>query len=483
MDFDLIFKDRIKIDDIDTLVIDLKKIVGDKWVSTEHADLVAYAKDSMLISFRWIQEGKLSGLPHVVTWPETDEEISEILKVANERKIPVIPYGEGSGVVGAAIPIHGGIMIDMKRVNNIIEINDSDLTVTVQAGMNGKALERALEQEGYLIGHVPQSFHTSSVGGWIAHRAAGQFSTKYGKIEDIILDLRVVLPTGEIIDTKRYPRAANGPQVDRMFLGSEGTLGIVTKATMKIWPLPEKQAGIGYAFNDLEHALEAVRHILRKQIYPAVVRIYDEIETSRHFYKEDKAKGKLMIVFVCEGITQLVDLELNIIHQECKKQDGIDCGNEPVEHWFETRFDVKDTSKWSPKGLIFDTIEVSCMWHNATDLYESVMEKMQEVPGMTMVSAHASHFYPQGVGFYFTFGGTAVGDDSPEKFYKNAWNAAMEGTLAVFGSIAHHHGVGITRAHWMKEEHGELLQVMKNIKAKLDPNNIMNPRKLYDKVW
>jgi len=479
---DLVYKNRIEIKDLDNLVSELKSIVGSEWVSTEEADLIAYSKDYQLITNRWIIEGKVPGLAHVIVWPNSEEEISTILKIANKRKIPVIPYGEGSGVVGAAIPVYGGIMIDMKRMNKIIEINKTNLTLTVQTGANGKWLERELEQAGFILGHVPQSFHTSTVGGWIAHRAAGQFSTKYGKIEDIVLSLRVVLPTGEIIDTKLYPRASTGPQIERLFLSSEGTLGIVTQATMKIWPFPEKRMGISYAFENIENALESTRIIQQRQINPAVIRIYDKVETERHFYNEPKAKNKVMVIFVCEGTKEIVDFECSEVHKVCKQLNGIDCGNELVEHWFATRFNVKETSQFGPKGFIFDTIEVSVMWDHAVELYYNVINEMKSVPGNILISAHASHFYPNGVCFYFTFGGIVEEGQTPNDFYRNSWDAAMRATLKSNGSISHHHGIGLSRARWMKEEHGAMLELMKKIKSLLDPNNIMNPGKLYEEA-
>ncbi len=482
MNLDIVYKKRVEIKDIDGLVKDLKAITGEQWVSTEEADLVAYSKDAMLITNRWVIEKKVPGLPHVVVWPENEDQVSKIVKLAAERKIPVIPYGEGSGVVGAAIPVYGGIMVDMKRFDKVIDVNDKDLTVTVQTGINGKALERILKEKGYLIGHVPQSFHTSSVGGWIAHRAAGQFSTKYGKIEDIVMSMRVVMADGSVVDTKLYPRASDGPQIERLFLSSEGTLGIVTQATLKLWPWPEKQAGVAFVFADWNHALETVRLVLRQQVYPAVVRIYDQDETQRHFYKEPKAKGKLMTVFVCEGVTKLVDLELATVRAEAEKQAGIDCGQEPVDHWFKTRFDVKETSTWTPKDVIFDTVEVSCMWKDAVALYDNVVAEMKKVPGMAISTAHASHFYPQGVCFYFTFGGVPMGKATADDFFKAAWDAAMVGTLKANGSIAHHHGIGIARSRWMKAEHGPVLELMKRIKHALDPDNILNPGKLYEEA-
>ncbi|MFX0102925.1 MAG: FAD-binding oxidoreductase [Candidatus Hodarchaeota archaeon] len=482
MDFDIVYKERVKIDDIDGLVDKLRAIVGEEWVSTEDADLVAYSQDAYWLTRRWMMQGKLTAKAHVITWPESAEQISKIMGIANELKIPVVPFGEGSGVMGAAIPIHGGIVVDMKRFTKIIDINDKNLTLTVETGLNGKALERLLEQKGYRIGHVPQSFYTSTVGGWIAHRAAGQFSTKYGKIEDIVVSLQVVLPTGEIINTKQYPRASNGPQVERLFLSSEGTLGIVTHTTLKMWPMPEEQKGTSFAFDTMEGALESVRLIMRKQVYPAVVRIYDKMETERHFYKVKEAKKRIMVIFVCEGVKELVDFELSCIKKECVDQGGIDCGEGPVEHWFETRFHVTEMSRFYPKDIIIDTAEVACMWEDALSLYNNLVKRSKQFKGLIIFSGHASHFYPQGVCWYFSFGGTPTDDSKPEEFFQAIWDTTVEETLKSNGVISHHHGVGLIRAKWMKEEHGPMLDLMRKIKKVIDPNNIMNPGKLYDEA-
>ncbi|MFX1338974.1 MAG: FAD-binding oxidoreductase, partial [Promethearchaeota archaeon] len=201
--FELIYKDnRVLIKDKPQVKARLREIVGNDNVSDNEIDLLAYNKDTTLITLNWTLEGKLTALPDFIVWPETPEQISSILKLANEEKIPVIPFSEGSGVVGGAIPIYGGIILDMKKFNKILEINDKDLTVTVEAGTNGMNLERYLNAKGYTSGHIPQSLYTSSVGGWIAHRAAGQFSSKYGKIEDIVMGMELVLPRGEIIKFK-----------------------------------------------------------------------------------------------------------------------------------------------------------------------------------------------------------------------------------------------------------------------------------------
>ncbi|MHA1293796.1 MAG: FAD-binding oxidoreductase [Promethearchaeota archaeon] len=479
--FELIFKkNRVEIKDKRKIKSKLSEIVGEKNVSTREIDILAYTRDTTLISMNWTIQGKIAGLPDFITWPETIEQISDILKLANEEKIPITPYAEGSGVVGGAIPIFGGIIIDMKKFNKIIEINDKNLTVTVETGINGMNLERYLNEKGYTCGHIPQSLYTSSVGGYIAHRAAGQFSTKYGKIEDIVLGMEVILPTGKIINFKTIARASTGPQFDKLFIGGEGTLGIVTKATLKIWPYPEKRALISYAFPTIEDSLEATRKILRKNVYPAVIRIYDDKETKRHF---GKSKGDVMVIFVCEGDINLVKLEETITKEVCEKNNGINCGKEPVEHWFETRFNVKETSMFPPYKMVADTIEVAIMWDKATELYYKVIEATSAIKGNILISAHISHFYPNGVGYYFTFGGVPPSGKSDFEFYKECWDATIKAVLEVGGSIGHHHGIGINRSHWMQKEWGTSYETLKAIKKTLDPNNILNPGKIFENLW
>ena len=483
-DFELIYKEnRVEIKDKQNVKKKLIEIVGEKNVSTDEIDIFAYTKDSTMIGYNWILEGKVAGLADYIIWPETVEQISEILKFANQEKIPVIPYGEGSGVMGGAIPIRGGIIIDMKKFNKIIEINDNDLTVTVETGMNGMNFERFLNAKGFTGGHIPQSLYMSSVGGWIAHRAAGQFSTKYGKIEDIILGMEVVLPQGEIINFKPIVRAATGPQLNKLFIGNEGTLGIVTKATLKIWPYPKKRALISYAFPTFEDSLEATRHILREQIYPAVIRIYDAEETKRHFPDVEEATDKVMVVFVCEGNEKLVNLEEEITKEICEKNSGISCGEQPVEHWFDTRFDVTGTSASPPNKLTFDTIEIAVSWDNAAKLFHHVIETANEERGLIFFTAHVSHFYPNGVGMYFTFLGVEVGEQTNFDLYKDVWNKTMKAVIEAGGSIAHHHGIGINRSNWMDAEWGKSMEVLRKFKKVLDPNNILNPGKVFESPW
>jgi alkyldihydroxyacetonephosphate synthase len=482
--FELIYKEnRYQIKDTQKIESKLKEIVGESNVSTKDIDILAYTKDTTLLAFNWAIQGKIAGLPNFITWPETVDQISEILKLANEEKIPITPFAEGSGVVGGAIPIRGGIIIDMKHFNKILEINDKNLTVTAETGINGMNLERYLNAKGYTCGHIPQSIYTSSLGGWIAHRAAGQFSTKYGKIEDIILGMELILPQGQIINFKPIVRASTGPQLDKLFIGNEGTLGIITKATLRICHFPEKRALISYAFPTIEDSFDATRDILREHIFPAVIRIYDKFETERHFDEIEQAKNRVMVVFVCEGNKKLVDLEESVTREKCEKFNGINCGESPVEHWFETRFRVTETSSMPPYKIVFDTLEIASSWVSAPTIYHNVIDSMNKVIGNLMITAHVSHFYPNGVGIYFSFGGVPPKEKSDLEFYQECWDTVIRAVLDCGGSIAHHHGIGINRSHWMDEEWGNSMKIMRNIKKLLDPNNILNPGKIYVNTW
>ncbi len=479
MDFEVIYNKKCADFDKTKLHKKLAAIFGEENVSQKEIDILSYSNDFILLSARWTLEGKIAAKPDFIVWPTSSKQISDLFKLANKVKVPIVPFGAGSGVVGGALPIFGGVIVDMKKMDKIIEINDLNLTATIQAGKNGMNIERDLNNKGYTLGHIPQSIFTSTLGGYLAHKAAGQFSTKYGKIEDMIIGFEAILPTGEDIQSKVAPRTSVGPQVDKLLIGSEGTLAIITEATVRIWPQPEQRTLVSFSFEKIEDALNSVREILRKQVYPAVVRIYDQDETERHFGTEKNYKDRCMTIFVCEGDIDVVALEEKVTKEICLKNNGFDCGESPVEHWFETRFNVSEISKYTPIGVIVDTIEVAIMWDGAGELYHNTIKAMKQVRGVITATGHVSHAYPQGVGFYFSFSGVPE-KQTPEKFSKAVWDSTMESTVMSGGSIAHHHGIGIVRSGWMETEWGSIMPLLKKIKKTLDPKNILNPGKLYD---
>jgi alkyldihydroxyacetonephosphate synthase len=258
----------------------LASIVGGKRVSTRDRDLRVYSRDMwprLLIRRR--HGGAIEHLPHAVVWPENEREIAKVIRLARKMHMAIIPYGGGSGVCGGTVPLRGGITIDLKRMDCIESISRDELTVDVQAGANGERFERELRAKGYTLGHFPSSIYCSTVGGWLACRAAGQLSTKYGKIEDRVVGLTFVTGKGEVVQTDGFARARKGPDWTQLIVGSEGTLGIITSARLRISRAPEITMLRGFEFESLGEGLSAIRQVMQRGLRPAVVRLYDEVDT------------------------------------------------------------------------------------------------------------------------------------------------------------------------------------------------------------
>ncbi|MEF8879546.1 MAG: FAD-binding oxidoreductase [Candidatus Thermoplasmatota archaeon] len=450
----------------------IEKNLGKTKVSIKETDLYSYPFDFWPITLHWIMKEKYPYKPSAVVWPENAEDVQKIMEICSKEKTPIYPYGGGSGVLGASVPEQDGIVVDLKKMRNM-EINDEDLIVEVEPGLNGYYLEDILNHKGYTMGNIPQSLYPSTVGGWVGTKATGQFSTKYGGIEHMVSGVEVVVPPGKKIFYKPHPRTATGPDLRNLFVGSEGIFGIITCLWLKIWPYPEKRTKLSFISEDINQALKSVQKILRIGAKPAVVRIYDKIETKRHFYPFNEAMDKIVTIFIIEGNRDIVNAENQIIQ---KNFNGKPLGEKLVDHWLQTRFNVKEAAEFVPLGVVFDTIEVGVTWSKANMFYNRVVNRMREVKGVLFASAHASHFYPQGVCFYFTFAGTPPRKQKKIEFYQKVWKTTMEAVLEYGGTISHHHGVGRQRHPWMKEELGENgFELLKKIKNSVDEERIMNP--------
>ncbi len=465
---------RVEAQKIEVFCREAAAIIGADQISADPADLLANSRDYWPVNNIWMIEGMVPALPQLVVWPENSEEVSALLQLAAKHKIPVTPYGEGSGTLGGAIPVKGGISLDLKKMNRFLEIDEENLMAKVESGLNGSIYEETLNRAGYTGGHFPQSLRCSSVGGWLACRAAGQFSTRYGKIEDIAVTLEAVLPDGTIFSGRSVPRTATGPRLDHLFIGSEGIFGVITSATLRIWPLPEKRHLVSYTFADLPGALDCIRRIMRSGARPAVVRLYDARETGNHF--PELGDQRCALILLVEGAGKIVTAEAEIIEDFALAAGAVNCGSENVEHWLEKRYNISVASMLFQKGAVLDTIEVSTNWHNAHSTYLAMQKALLAVEGTMLATGHYSHVYPEGAALYMT----TVGFPGSEKlaFYKQIWQAAMQACLEQGAAISHHHGIGLHRGFWMQEEHGLGLEVLQKIKNALDPDQVMNPGKL-----
>lgn len=461
-------------DAIEAFSGEAEAIVGRENISSNPADLLANCRDYWPVNSIWMVEGAVPALPQLVAWPGSTVEVSKLLKLASKLNIPVTPFGEGSGALGGVIPISGGISLDLKKMNRVIAIDQVNMMATVEAGLNGALYEEQLNRAGFTGGHFPQSLRCSTVGGWLACRAAGQFSTRYGKIEDIAVSLEAVVADGTVFNGRSVPRAATGPRIDHLFIGSEGTLGVITTATLRIWPLPEKRHLISYTFDNLATALECIRQVMQTGARPAVVRLYDAQETGNHF--PELGDRRCVLILLVEGAEKIVLAEAAMIDEAAIAAGAVNSGREHVEHWLEKRFNISVASMLFQKGAVLDTIEVSTNWHNAHSTYLAMQKALMAVEGTILASGHYSHVYPDGAALYMT----TVGFPGSDKigFYQRIWRAAMGSCLAEGAAIAHHHGIGLHRGLWMKEELGSGLEMLQRIKEALDPGGIMNPGKL-----
>jgi alkyldihydroxyacetonephosphate synthase len=429
-------------------------------------------RDWWPLAMIWARAGETAARPSAIVRPATAAAVADVLRIADEARVPVTPMAGRSGVCGAAVPVFGGIALDLTGLTGIVAVDDESLLLDVKPGTWGDALEDDLRtQHGVTLGHWPQSIALSTVGGWVACRSAGQYSTRYGKIEDMVIGLEVALASGELIRTGgRAPRSASGPDLTQLFVGSEGTLGVVTEARLRLHPLPAHEARSAWSFDSFEDGLDACRRILRRGATPAVLRLYDHRESKRSFDLE----GRHALVVLDEGDEAIVDATMRVVADECASAQRED--DALVERWLHHRNDVSGLADAINRDVVVDTCEVAARWSVLPALYRDAVDAIKAVPGAWVASAHQSHAYTDGACLYFTFAGQREGD--PDGFYADAWRAVTETTLAAGGALSHHHGVGLHRGQFMEEALGTSFPTLVALKRTLDPNGILNPGKL-----
>jgi alkyldihydroxyacetonephosphate synthase len=409
-----------------------------------------------------------------VVRPRTTDEVATVVRVAQRLGVAIVPWGAGSGVVGGATSPDGALVVDTRAMDRLVALNETALWARVEAGMMGDVYERTVTARGYTTGHYPQSIARSTVGGWVATRAAGQFSTRYGNIEDLCVGLEAVLPSGQVVRLDPVPRASTGPSLRELFLGSEGTLGIVTEVTLRLHPLPADRQLASFAFESMAAGLETIRRTVRVGWRPAVVRLYDATETARQFSQWAPSGGCLLLV-LSEGPASLVGAEMAACSAEAAAGRGQPCGAEPVADWLEHRNTVPSWDFFLERELIVDTIEIAAGWDRIGPLYDRALASLREVPGLVVASAHSSHSYPQGTNLYITFAVEPADFSRAEESYLDAWGRTMEAALAEQGTIAHHHGIGRLRTPWLERELRSGYPLLSALKRALDPAGVMNP--------
>lgn len=445
-------------------------------VSLDREQLVDSSRDWWPYVMTRAALAQVGQIAAAVVRPTSVEQVSQVLQLCNEARIPVTAAAGRSGVVGGSIPLFGGVVLDLCALSGIRSVDPISNIVDVGAGTFGDVFEAELRSDhGLTVGHWPQSIALSTVGGWLACRGAGQLSNRYGKIEDIVVGLDVVLADGTVIHTGGNARQASGPDLTQLFVGSEGTLGVITGARLRARPVATATASSAWGFPTFEAGADACRRIIQRGLAPAALRLYDAAEADRNWQTGDIA----VLLAFDEGDPATVDATSRLTSEECAAATPLPA--DLVEKWFGHRNDVSALEALISRGYMVDTLELTVSWSDLPALYPAVRDAIAAVPGVIASTAHLSHSYSDGACLYFTFAGkpNVEGADPIAALYVACWNAGTTTGLAHGGSLSHHHGVGLNRGRFMSRALGTgAMTVLQSMKGALDPNGILNPGKL-----
>lgn len=509
----------------------LRAAVGLDGLSLHEAERTFYSGDLWpRLLIRRLAHEVPANKPDVVVWPSDTRAVSRVLMICGEEGIPVIPYGAGSGVCGGTVPMQGGVILDLKRMNRLVEVDELSMTVLVEAGMTGRHLELALNERGYTLGHFPSSIMCSTVGGWVATRSAGQFSSRYGKIEDMVVAVEVVLPDGSEVWLDGSRTHHGLPDFARLMIGSEGTLGVITRVRLKVHPAASTRRFAGFRFVDIVAALEAMRNVMQHGLRPAVMRLYDPLDTLiNRFSLASEAttpKGETtrpwswllkrwfdvdfsdisslltgpmlksflsspaliqhamwglplssLLVIGFEGEARRTNEDMEQAADLIRRATGHDIGPGPGEHWFRHRYSV--SFKMSPvfgQGAFVETIDVAGLWKDIPRIYSEVRKAVRS---HTAVLAHFSHAYQEGCAVYFTLAGHRSNLERLGDLYDLVIRRALTAAMKAGASLSHHHGIGLMKRAYTPEEYEGGARLFWAVKEALDPSGIMNPEKVY----
>lgn len=419
---------------------------------------------------------------------------------ARDTATPIVPFGAGSGVCGGIAPDQQTLIVDLKALSGFT-LRPDEGVVDVGAGMLGIDFENELEALGYTVGHFPSSILCSTVGGWLAARGAGQCSGLYGKIEDMVVGCDAVLGSGETVRMRWRER---GPNLAPLMIGSEGTLGIISSARLRLHRAPPARAYAGFMFRDVESGWEALREMFQSGLRPAVARLYDALDTALHSSKsgprsdpswvlrnalripnainravrglEGALLNQCRLVLIFEGEPAAVAEDRERALRICTSHRARDLGEAPARAWQKHRYSV--SYRQSPvfrSGAFSDTMEVAAPWSKLKAVYDDVRRALGRY---VVVLAHLSHVYPDGCSIYFTFSAMTNSDDEALARYDALWPAALAAALAAGATLSHHHGVGRSKAPLMGAELGYGVEMMRRLKRAWDPAGVLNPGSL-----
>lgn len=467
----------------EAIVEHLQRILGSAHVLTDASTLQQRSIDN----FRKLQH--IFGvytmpLPAAVAQVRSTEEVARVLAFADQHGVNVVARTGGTATEGGLeTPVENSIVVDGGLMNEILSIDAYNMQATVQCGVPLQVLEDRVRELGLTTGHSPQSKPIASMGGLVATRSIGQFSTLYGGIEDMVVGCEVVFPGGQVSRIKNVPRRAAGPDIRHVVIGNEGALCFITEVTVKLFPyMPENNVFLGWTLPQMREGFDVLREVMVAGYKPSVARLYDFEDGQLHF-SHFAAPDECVVLFMAEGnagITAATAAGIREIvarHPGCKPVDS-----RLISDWF-------DDLVWGPDKVAREderirttrnvnrTTEISADWSTINDIYEAVLPRIRaEIGGITLLGGHSSHSYINGTNMYFNYfyDIDCAPEEENDTYYWPIIAIICEETLRMGGSIVHHHGIGKARAPWVREEYGSSYPMLATLKRAFDPNGIMN---------
>ena len=483
--------------------------LGDGQIVDDKKSRLVHAAGKSFRDLWLMRHGQVQFAPDCVVYPDTEEDVALVVRAAHEHGVVLVPFGGGSNIAGCLVPSDRGgrmvVSLDMCRMHRVLEVDRYSLTARIQPGVYGQHLEDQLAEHGVTLGHFPDSFLHSTLGGWVATRSAGMQSDIYGKIEDMVISLRMVTPSGTII-TRTVPKSSNGIDIKHLCIGSEGILGVITEVDVQVHHKPEKEDWYGWLFPDFKSGLDAIHECHRGDCMPTVTRLNDPKKTALSFaFKHPKTgiKDKIakafkwyignvkkidfnqccLMVVKYEGTPQAFSRIKNRVTAIYKKHRGVCLGAEPGRSFAKVKFDFPHLRDYvMDRSIMADVSETATTWDNLRTLHESGLADVEQAIKDTGVDAwvgyHLSHSYRTGASLYFTFGCLQREGREIEQ-YLYVKKAAEDAFMKNGGTLSHHHAVGTEHLPWVEEDLSPTgLKAVKALKAGLDPNDIMNPGKI-----
>ena len=486
----------------ESLLDELRALLGAEHVREDRADRIVHAAGKGYPDLVRLRAGEPEGAPDAVVYPGAHEQLRALLGLCARSSLAVVPFGGGTSVVGGVAPLRGEhravIALDMARMGSLLGLDRESRTVTVQAGMRGPALERELAGTALTLGHFPQSFEYVSLGGCAATRSAGQASTGYGAIAEMVLGLRLAAPAGDIA-LPAVPATAAGPGLRQLIVGSEGTLGVISELALRVREIPHQRIYEGLFFASFAAGAEALRRLAQEHALPDVTRLSDEAETGMSLALAGSGGVKARVgraylgargyaagcvaIFGFEGPEQEVTDRRERALAVARECDAVRVGRSPGRAWLRGRFAAPYLrDELLTHGVMVETLETATQWSNLATLHTSVAEAISNALAafgtQPLVMCHISHIYETGASLYFTFIARQHEAD-PLAQWRAAKDAASTAIVDAGATITHHHAVGRDHAPWIERElGGEGVAALRALKAELDPAGIMNPGKL-----